>query len=258
MTSSENLEVTTGKVATIEMRRPPDNYIDVPLLIEIVDALKALAAAGETRAVVLCSEGKHFCAGVNFGGGTPATDASPTVPRRHLYDVALELYRQPLPIVAAVQGAAVGGGLGLALAADFRVAAAEARFSANFSRLGFHHGFGLSITLPALVGQQRALRMLYTGARISGETALGWGLCDELASLDQLRATALALAGEISASAPLAIQSIRETMRADLRSRVEGAMAHERAEQDRLRRTDDWQEGLAATRERRTANFIGR
>ena len=68
-----------------------------------------------------------------------------------------------LPVVAAVQGAAIGGGLGLALSADFRVAAPAARFAANFARLGFHHGFGLRVSLPAIVGQQNALRMLYTG-----------------------------------------------------------------------------------------------
>ena len=258
MAGSDQLDVTPGVVATIEMRRPPENFIDVQLLLEIVAALNGLASAGETRAVVLCSEGKHFCAGVDFGAGTvpgPTTGASTPI---HLYDAALELYRQPLPIVAAVQGAAIGGGLGLALAADFRIATPEARFSANFARLGFHHGFGLSLTLPALVGQQRALRMLYTGERINGETAVAWGLCDELATTAELRTAARALAGEIAASAPLAVRSIRDTVRAELRSNVQAAMAHERTEQVRLRATADWNEGLAATRERRPAQFTGR
>ena len=88
----------------------------------------------------------------------------------------MRLFANPTPVVAAIQGAAVGGGLGLALMADFRVASPEARFSANFARLGFHHGFGLTVTLPRLVGQQRAAEMLYTGQRVKSDEALRIGL----------------------------------------------------------------------------------
>src|SRR5439155_742096 len=79
------------------------------------------------------------------------------------------LFAAAIPVVATVQGAAVGGGLGLALSADFRVASPDSRFWANFARLGFHHGFGMTVTLPALVGQQAALDLLYTGRRVPGE-----------------------------------------------------------------------------------------
>ena len=161
-------------------------------------------------------------------------------------------------MVAAVQGAAIGGGLGLAMAADFRVASPEARFSANFARLGFHHGFGLTVTLPAAVGQQRALELLYTGRRVAGEEALQMGLCDRLAPAGDLRARAHALAAEIAASAPLAVRSIRETMRGDLAGRVRAALVRERAEQERLNRTEDFREGVRATAERREAHFTGR
>src|SRR6202035_3326912 len=86
-----------------------------------------------------------------------------------LYEEAVRLIAARTPIVAAVQGAAVGGGLGLALAADFRIASPSTRFIANFSRLGLHHGFGITVTLPAVVGQQHALDMLYTGRAVAGE-----------------------------------------------------------------------------------------
>jgi enoyl-CoA hydratase/carnithine racemase len=176
----------------------------------------------------------------------------------HLYDVAIRLFEQPLPIVAAVQGAAIGGGLGLALAAEFRVACPEARFSANFARLGFHQGFGLSVTLPAVIGQQRALEMLYTGERIDGEEAARVGLCDRLVPLPEVRSAAVALAGEIAASAPLAVRSIRATMRGPLAAEVRAALEREKAEQDRLRVTADWLEGVRASAERRTPVFLGR
>ncbi|MDG2114436.1 MAG: enoyl-CoA hydratase/isomerase family protein, partial [Actinomycetota bacterium] len=159
------------------------------------------------------------------------------------------------PVVAAIQGAAVGGGLGVACFADFRVAAPEARFTANFARLGFHHGFGLTVSLPGLVGQQKALELLLTGARIKGEEAVAIGLADRLAPLDGLRDAAHEFAAEIAGSAPLAVESIRLTMRGHMADAIKAATDHEKEEQDRLRTTDDWKEGVSAMNERRTPNF---
>jgi enoyl-CoA hydratase/carnithine racemase len=160
--------------------------------------------------------------------------------------------------VAAVQGAAIGAGLGLSLVADFRVAAPEARFAANFARLGFHHGFVLTATLPRVVGPQRALELLYTGRRLKGEEAVAIGLADRLAPLAQVRDAAHGLAREIAISAPLAVMSIRQTMRGDLPEKVRAVIARERTEQDRLRRTEDWREGVRAMAERRPPDFRGR
>ena len=161
------------------------------------------------------------------------------------------------PVIAAVQGAAVGGGLGLALSADFRIACEESRFVANFARLGIHHGFGLSVTLPRLVGHNRAALMLYTGRRLKGAEAVEIGLADELVDLADVRNRALALATEIAQSAPLAVQSIRATLRRGLAEAVREATDHELAEQSRLRQTDDHREGVTAVAERRTADFKG-
>jgi enoyl-CoA hydratase/carnithine racemase len=241
-----------GHVAVVEIRRPPNNFFDVALIGGIADAIDRLAADG-CRAVVLASEGRHFCAGADFGGGREggATDGP------HLYDMAVRLFEQPLPIVAAVQGAAIGGGFGLAMAADFRVAAPEARFAANFARLGFHHGFGLTVTLPLVAGHQTALDLLYTGRRIGGEEAHRLGIADRLVDASELRPAALTLAHEIATSAPLAVRSIRETMRGHLADAVRQALARERAEQDRLTGTADWREGVKAMAERRTPKFTG-
>jgi enoyl-CoA hydratase/carnithine racemase len=256
MTNSGDLAVTAGKIAILEIRRPPNNFFDTPLIQALADALDRLAEDGECRVAVLCSAGKHFCAGADFTGGQrqPSTQTQGV----HLYDVAIRLFEQPLPLVAAVQGAAIGGGLGLALAADFRVACPEARFAANFARLGFHQGFGLSVTLPGAIGQQRALEMLYTGKRIDGEEAARIGLCDRLVPLAEVRSAAMALAGEIAASAPLAVRSIRATMRFPQASEVKVAMEREKTEQERLRATADWLEGVRASSERREPAFVGR
>jgi len=157
-----------------------------------------------------------------------------------------------------VQGAAVGGGLGLACAADFRVASARARFCANFARLGLHHGFALTVTLPAIIGEQRALDLLCTGRRVGGEEAARIGLADRLAEPEGLRAAAQELAAEIAAAAPLAVRSIRETMRGTLADRARAAMERELAEQDRLRQTADFAEGIRASGQRRPPRFEAR
>lgn len=240
-------------VGTVEIHRPPNNHFDVDLIDSIAEVINRLDEAG-CRAVVLCSEGKHFCAGADFGGPRPDTE----LPLRHVYDAAYELFSCRLPIVAAVQGAAIGGGLGVACAADFRVAAPSTRFSANFARLGFHHGFGLTVTLPSIVGQQRALELLYTGRRISGDEAHAIGLVDRLVAEEGVRDSARELAAEIAASAPLAVRSIRDTMRGDLPDRIRAATDRERAEQERLQQTDDWREGVRSVAERRPGNFTGR
>ena len=108
----------------------------------------------------------------------------------HLYMQAVRIFRAKKPIVAAVQGAAIGGGLGLAVSADFRVTCPEARFSANFTKLGFHPGFGLTVTLPELVGKNNAELMFYTSRRVTGEEATKMGLANVLVPQDQVRAAA--------------------------------------------------------------------
>ena len=254
-----SVHVADDFVAAVEIHRPPNNYFDIALIRSLADALESLDSDGVCRAVVLCSEGKHFCAGAEFTGRRGlAENVGSGGKEGHLYEEALRLFTPKTPIVAAVQGAAIGGGLGLAMAADFRVASPAARFVANFARLGFHHGFGLTITLPAAIGRQRALEMLYTAQRVPGEEALRIGLCDRLAPAESLREAAHSLAAEIAASAPLAVRSIRETMRGDLADRIRAATVRELAEQKRLGSTDDFKEGVQATAERRPPRFRGR
>ncbi len=252
-----DLHVSLGDdfVALAEIRRPPNNFFDRALIADLAEAFEGLDAESACRAIVLASEGRHFCAGANFGSKeSPVTDDS----GRHLYDEAVRLFATRTPVVAAIQGAAIGGGLGLALMPDFRVAAPEARFSANFARLGFHHGFGLSVTLPRLVGPQAAAELLYTGRRLKGEQAHAIGLCDRLVPLGDVRDEAHALAAEIAGSAPLAIDSIRETLRGGLAEEIRRATDREKAEQDRLQKTEDFREGTRAMGERRAPDFKGR
>ncbi|MGA8004703.1 MAG: enoyl-CoA hydratase/isomerase family protein, partial [Burkholderiales bacterium] len=166
-----------GAVATVEIRRPPHNFFDLALIRQLADAFEALDAEPACRAIVLCARGKSFCAGARLGDGTQQASIG-TPNTAHLYVEAVRLFSCAKPVVGAIQGPAVGGGLGLALVPELRVACPEARFCANFTRLGFHPGFGLTVTLPALIGPSRAALMFYTGRRVKGEEACAMGLAD--------------------------------------------------------------------------------
>lgn len=246
-----------GNVAVVTLDRPPHNFVSVELMRDLADAMEDIDGHGPARAIVLQTEGKTFSGGADFSSDTDRV-ASGMDGVQQLYAQAIRLFSVDTPIVAAVQGAAVGAGLGLALVADFRVAAPEARFAANFVKLAFHPGFGLTHTLPRLVGQQRANLMFLTGRRIKAEQALEWGLCDEVVPAEELRSAALRLAAEIAENAPLAVVATRKTLRAGLADAVRAQTVIEHREQGLLRETEDFKEGVRSVAERRPGNWVGR
>ena len=240
---------THGHVAVVELRRPPHNFFDIALITARADAFEAIDREADLRCIVLAAEGSAFCAGADFSriADKPAD----------LYACAARLFATQKPIIGAIQGPAVGGGLGLALVPDFRIVAPEARFAANFVKLGLHPGFALTCTLPRLIGMQKAALLLYTGRRINAEEALNWGLADQLAPAAGLRDTAMSLASEIAEAAPLAVTATRATLRAGLGEAFKAQTAHEASEQARLSVTEDFREGLRAVAERRPGRFVG-
>ncbi|HZR36702.1 MAG TPA: enoyl-CoA hydratase/isomerase family protein [Nevskia sp.] len=242
-------------VAQVEMRRPPHNFFDATLVADLATALERLDADPDCRATLLCAEGKSFCAGADFSSPRIYDEQEGTA---KLYANAVRLFAVRKPIVAAIEGAAIGGGLGLALAADFRVACPEARFSANFVKLGTHAGFGITHTLPALIGRQRASLMLLTGRRLTGAAAFEWGLVDVLVEPAAVRTAARDLALEMAANAPLAVVATRETMRDGLAEAVRLQTGLEFHKQNALFDTEDHREGVAAVAQRRPGKFSGR
>jgi enoyl-CoA hydratase/carnithine racemase len=256
------VDLGVNGVATIEIRRPPHNFFDIDLIRQIADACEALDQDTACRAIVLAAQGTAFCAGAKLGDGA---DIQHTLVKRsqtgqagHLYVEAVRLFRTAKPMVGAIHGPAVGGGLGLALVPDLRVTCPEARFCANFTRLGFHPGFGLTHTLPALIGPSKAALMFYTSRRIGGEEALRIGLADVLVPQAEVRAAAQRLAAEIAENAPLGVVETRATLRAGLAERVRTATDIELEKQTRLRQTADFREGVDAVNQRRTPRFTGR
>src|SRR2546427_675116 len=247
-----------GHVGLIEIRKPPLNFFDVALINQIADALEDFDKDVEIRASVLAAQGKAFCAGADFSDlkrreQEEQRDPAANLPINHLYVQAVRIFRNQKPIVAAIHGAAIGGGLGLAVSADFRVTCPEARFAANFTKLGFHPGFGLTATLPELVGKNNAELIFYTSRRVTGEEATRMGLANLCVPQDQVRSEAMKLAAEIAECSPLGLLATRATMRAGLADRVLAATNHELAEQTKLRATEDFKEGGTADR-RNTGN----
>jgi enoyl-CoA hydratase/carnithine racemase len=259
MTDPVELTVT-GHVAALVFAHPPNNHVNTDLLRSLADHLVALDEDPEVRCVTLASKGRVFCAGADLASadGVGSSAVAGADPVRLFYDQAIRLFGTRKPIVAAVQGAAIGAGLGLAMVADFRVASTEAKFAANFVRLGFHPGFGLTHTLPRCIGQQAAALMFLSGRRLRADEALGIGLVDQMAEPEALAAATRALADSIVENAPLALLATRQTLRAGLQAAVETALLREHAEQTALKLTSDYAEGVSSVFERRPGSFQGR
>lgn len=258
--TDELLVERRGNVGVVTMNRPPHNFLNFNQVHAIADALAELEADMSVRCALLTHNGRSFCAGADLGGDGVGGGADEVVggdATLALYQGSGRLFDITLPIVAAIGGPAIGGGLGLAMVADIRITTPEARFCANFASLGIHQGFGMSVTLPRLVGPSRAARVLLGARRYTGEEATAMGLADECVSADALADRAMEVANEIAANAPLAVRSIKSTLRLGLGDEVRDITQREAAEQFRLSNTADAKEGMAAVGERRPGNFTG-
>ena len=256
MTTNKELNYVIEKhTAYIKINRPPNNYFDASLIESIADILDNLDKEIMCRSIILYSEGKNFCAGADFSKSNFIEGQNIY---ENLYKQALRLFKTSKPIIAIIQGAAIGGGLGLALSADFRITCKEARFSANFGKLGFHQGFGTSVTLPRIIGNQQAKLLLLTSRRINGEEAYKIGLADIITDKNLLMEKAEELANEINTSGPLGVKAIRNTLNDGLVDEISKVVIKEANEQNRLRNTKDFKEGINASINRREASFTGK
>ena len=256
MTINDDLTYSLKQhTAYIKINRPPNNFFDATLIESIADILDDLDKEIMCRSIILYSEGKNFCAGADFSKSNFIKGQNIY---ENLYKQALRIFKSSKPIIAIIQGAAIGGGLGLALSADFRITCKEARFSANFGKLGFHQGFGISVTLPRIIGNQNAKLLLLTSRRINGEEAFKIGLADVITDKDLLMNKAEELANEINNSGPLGIKAIRSTLNFGLVEEISEVVKKEANIQNKLRNTSDFKEGIESSINRRDANFTGK
>jgi len=175
-----------------------------------------------------------------------------------MYEPFLQVLDVEVPVVAAMNGHAVGGGFGLSLLADIRIASIDGKYGANFARLGIHSGLGISYLLPRLIGVGRASELLFTGKLISGEEALAIGLVSHAYRSEQVLAAAVGLAREIAAAAPTPVRQMKASMRRGLRWEIREAARMEAGLQSASLETEDAKEGLSAILQKREPEFTGR
>lgn len=250
-----------GAIGCLTLNRPEKrNAIDDAMRAALAESLAALDAAEAVRVVILTGAGSAFCAGVDLGtpGNVKANAVAvpnPLVARPRLSD-PLEKFSKP--VLAALNGVAVGGGLELALACDMRIAATTAKFGLPEVRIGSLSGSGGTQRLPLAAGRALAAQMLFTGEMISAERALQAGLVSEVLAPEALMERAWALARTVAENAPLSLLAIKRALRTTFDLPMAVGLEFERSLYAALAVTDDRREGRAAFRERRKPNYRGK
>ncbi|MDA1002721.1 MAG: enoyl-CoA hydratase-related protein [Chloroflexi bacterium] len=254
-------------IATITLRRPETlNAMSRDLVLELRDALDAVAAAFPvTRALILTGEGRGFCSGADMRSMVASVTAPSDTPRRatdwddrgNVVMLAAAVQAIPQPVIGAVNGVAVGGGLGLACSCDILIASEEARFGAVFVKRGLVPDTGSSVTLPRLVSAGVMAEMSFTGRIYDAAWAERRGIVNEVVPADQLMDAARALACEIAANPPLTLRNIKRVLHEPIAD-LAGVIRHESESNGDSIDSADRREALRAFAEKRAPAFHGR
>lgn len=261
------LYAVQGKIATITLNRASKrNAMTEELLSGVQAAAQRAAADASLRCVVVVGKGRNFCGGADFrSGNRPQKSSTSSVPlmpgeaSMGIYTPFLALLDIRVPVIAAMQGHAIGGGFGLALCCDLRVAHEGSQYGANFVKLGLHPGMAITYMLPRLLGVPKALELLLTGRLVSGREATELGLCSSYAGdPDGVVAKAHQLAEEIAANAPVAVRFTKHSVYRHLGWDPRSAAWDEAQLQAQTASTEDFREGAKALLEKRRPTFHGR
>jgi 2-(1,2-epoxy-1,2-dihydrophenyl)acetyl-CoA isomerase len=257
------LETKHDGIATLVMNRPDRlNALNTKLVSTLNDVLSRLAKDESIRVVVLTGAGRAFCAGGDLAviaEGRASGEAKELELLLHSGMQAVLMMRMmPQPVIAAVNGAAAGAGMNIALAADMRIAAEEAMFGQNFAKVGLFPDFGGTYFLPQLVGPAKAAELFYTGDMIDAKTALRLGIVNHVVPAAQLEAEVKTLAQKIAQGPPLAIRAVKKTLFGGENEKLGRALAHEVEEQTRCYLSEDCSEGIQAFFEKRPPQFRGK
>ncbi len=247
-----------NRAALITIVNPPVNLLDTEVADGILNALAQVQEHAEIRGVVLTGRGAHFVAGGDVRYFSQLDSRGAEAHALRIQTMQLAIQELPLPVVAAVNGYAMGGGCELMMACDIRVADESATFGQPEVRLGLIPGAGGTQNLPRLVPLGQAKLMLFTGRTISAARALQLGLVDEVVSPGAAAATALAIVDEISQCAPLAVAQAKRAVRLGLRVSADDGQRLEASMFGDLFATADAREGMHAFLEKRQPRFSGR
>jgi enoyl-CoA hydratase/carnithine racemase len=250
-----------GAIGVITLDRPDNRNSMTPELLDAFAAASAAARADTSvRCVVVTGTGTSFSAGADFKS-TLQRDGDLRAPHEKsyaMYAPFLSLLDIAVPVIAACNGHAVGGGFGLALVCDLRIGALGAKYGANFVRLGLAPGMAISYLLPRLIGLPRASELLLAGKLVDGAEAAQLGILNRAVAAADVLPAAMALAQQIAAAAPLAVRATKAAMRYGLELHVREAARLEAFAQAETVDTDDAREGIAALLAKRDPVFTGR
>ncbi|QIN77793.1 3-hydroxybutyryl-CoA dehydratase [Rubrobacter marinus] len=246
-----------GGVATVTLNRPERyNALGVRIVGEVREALEEIEGSGEVRAMILTGAGdKAFCSGADLKERAGMDDDERWAHNRSMVALAEGLARLQAPTIAALNGLAFGGGLEIALACDFRIAARGARFALPEVGLGIVPGAGGTQRLPRLVGPTHAKELILTGRRIDAERALEMGLVGEVVPAEGLMEAARSLAGEIAANSPLALAYAKAAVDLASETAIEQGLRYETAAIRATLASEDYRIGLAAFAEKKQPEF---
>jgi enoyl-CoA hydratase/carnithine racemase len=248
---------TEGPTGLITLNRPPANAISEPLMRELDTALSGFEGDEDVRAVILTGAGDRiFCAGADLGSAFAGGDAESFV--RFGSGVVRRIERFPKPIIAAMNGHALGGGCEIAMACHFRLLKEGARMGQTESNLGIIPGYGGTQRLPRLIGRTKALELLILGTQIPAEQCLALGLVNRLCKEGETLAEARALAGQLARRPPVATRLIIQAVDEGLEAPIDRALDIEIRAFLKSLGTEDAAEGIQAFFAKREPHFKGR
>jgi enoyl-CoA hydratase/carnithine racemase len=252
---------TKDHIATITLNRPENrNSMTEDVLEGLRKAVGEARADREVRCVVITGKGSSFCAGADFKSQVQrgGADVLPFERSYGMYSPFLSVLDIEVPVIGALNGHAIGGGLGLAIVCDIRVANRDAKYGANFVRLGLHPGMATTYLLPRLVGVPRAVELILTGRLVSGAEAALIGLATHAVAPEEVLPRSLEIAREVATAAPIAVRLAKRSIYANLAWDPKSAAWNEAHAQSRTVETADNKEGIRALLEKRPPTFTGR
>ncbi len=245
-------------VVRITFNRPDAaNALNTQMGEELIEAWTIVGARADLRCVILAAAGRHFCAGADLKERNGMTDQTWSAQHKIFEAMARAQLAVPVPVIAAVNGAAMGGGCEMTLACDFAYASETARFGLPEVGLGIMPGLGGTQLLRRCAGERRAIELLTTGRQFSAGQALEYGVVNGVSTPEALMDTVLAVAAEIAAKAPLSVRALKHVVREAHSLDLAAAMEMELSAYNRLFKTADRREGVASFNEKRTPAFKG-